>query len=211
MTIWKDHLGNDFPSLSAMAAFYGLKPCTLVKRLDVYGYSLEKALTAPLHGASSTPAKDHTGCTFPSLAAMARTWGLSSDILHNRLDVYGGDVEKALTVPRRGYQKGRMAKPCIDHKGVSYASYAEMAKAYGLLPRVFYCRHFKYGWSIERSLNASVHRGNSRPVTDHTGRAFPSVTAMTRAWGVRVCTFNARRRKGWDLEKSLTYRSKSHE
>ena len=51
--------------------------------------------------------KDHTGQEFPSLAAMARAWGLSPSMLQGRLD-RGLTMEEALTLPRQ--RPGRKRK-----------------------------------------------------------------------------------------------------
>ena len=42
----RDHLGHDYPSMSAMARAYNLCPVTLAARLN-RGWSLAKALTTP--------------------------------------------------------------------------------------------------------------------------------------------------------------------
>lgn len=44
----------------------------------------------------------------------------------------------------------------------------------------------------------------SNACIDHKGREFPSLRAMCRAWGVNWHTFLWRRKRGWDLEDSLT-------
>lgn len=45
---------------------------------------------------------------------------------------------------------------------------------------------------------------NETPCTDHTGRGFPSVSAMCRAWGIPPVHYHNRRRRGWSLERALT-------
>lgn len=49
--------------------------------------------------------------------------------------------------------------------------------------------------------------GGSRtetPCADHTGREFPSISAMCRAWGIPPAHYHSRRRRGWSLERALT-------
>lgn len=53
------------------------------------------------------------------------------------------------------------------------------------------------------------------PARDHTGRNFLSISAMARAWGVKVDTLNRRLDAGWSVEQALTLpadarRSESH-
>ena len=38
---------------------------------------------------------------------------------------------------------------------------------------------------------------------DHTGRDFPSISAMARAWGLDPRLVSARLSKGWSVEKAL--------
>lgn len=45
---------------------------------------------------------------------------------------------------------------------------------------------------------------NAAPCTDHTGREFPSVAAMCRAWGIPAVRYYNRRRRNWSLERALS-------
>ena len=44
---------------------------------------------------------------------------------------------------------------------------------------------------------------NEVPCADHTGRQFPSVAAMCRAWGIPPVHYYNRRRRKWSLERAL--------
>ena len=45
---------------------------------------------------------------------------------------------------------------------------------------------------------------NAISCADHTGREFPSVAAMCRAWGIPPVHYYNRRRRNWSLERALT-------
>lgn len=45
--ITKDHLGNEYPTFKAMCEAYGLTYSVVYRRLTVFGFSLEAALTTP--------------------------------------------------------------------------------------------------------------------------------------------------------------------
>lgn len=53
--ITKDHLGNEYPTFKAMCDAYGLAPHVVDRRMKVFKFSLEAALTTP---------KNEKGCRF---------------------------------------------------------------------------------------------------------------------------------------------------
>ena len=189
----RDHTGRVFPSLSAMAAAWGLSPVVLRQRL-FQKWPLEKALTWP--PGCRRECCDHTGRKFPTAAAMARAWGLSPDCLRERL-FRKWPLEKALTVPPISHQI-----PVADpESGVICPSAAELARGCGIKPGVMLAR-------IRRGATgaALVFPGDLRAVSarDHTGREFPSLAAMARAWGQPYKRFERRLSSGWNIERALT-------
>ena len=189
----RDHLGRVFPSLSAMAAAWGLSPAALRQRL-FRKWPLEKALTG-LPGRRRVCC-DHTGRKFPTAAAMARAWGLSPDCLRERL-FRKWPLEKALTVPPISHQI-----PVADpESGVICPSAAELARACGIKPLMMRAR-------LRKGLTgaALVFPGSLRKVAarDHTGRVLPALAAMAAAWGQPYKRFERRLSSGWDIERALT-------
>lgn len=189
----RDHTGREFPSLSAMAAAWGLSPVVLRQRL-FQKWPLEKALTG-LPGCRRVCC-DHTGRKFPTVAAMARAWGLSPDCLRERL-FRKWPLERALTAPRIPHQV-----PVADpESGVICPSAAELARGCGIKPEVMLAR-------IRRGATgaALVFPGDLRAVSacDHTGRVFPSLAAMAAAWGQPYKRFERRLALGWDIGRALT-------
>ena len=188
-----DHLGRVFPSLSAMAAAWGLSPSVLRQRL-FRKWPLENALTWP--PGCRRVCCDHTGRKFPTVAAMARAWGLSPDCLRERL-FRKWPLEKALTAPPISHQI-----PVADpESGVICPSAADLARGCGINPLVMQAR-------IRRGATgaALVFPGDLRAVSacDHTGRVFPSLAAMSRAWGQPYKRFERRLALGWDIGRALT-------
>ena len=189
----RDHTGRVFPSLSVMAAAWGLSPVTLRQRL-FRKWPLEKALTWP--PGCRRECCDHTGRKFPTVAAMARAWGLSPDCLRERL-FRKWPLEKALTAPPISHQI-----PVADpESGVICPSAAELARGCGIKPEVMLAR-------IRRGATgaALVFPGDLRAVSacDHTGRVFPSLAAMAAAWGQPYKRFERRLALGWDIGRALT-------
>ena len=189
----RDHTGRVFPSLSAMAAAWGLSPVALRQRL-FRKWPLEKALTLPL--GCRRVCCDHTGRKFPTVVAMARAWGLSPAGLRGRLQ-RGWPLERALTAPRIPHRV-----PVADpESGVICPSAADLARGCGIKPMVMQAR-------IRKGLTgaALVYPGNLRKVAarDHTGREFPSLAAMARAWGQPYKRFERRLALGWEIERALT-------
>lgn len=97
----KDHLGQEFPSLSAMARHWGLKPDMLWYRLEK-GWTMKEALTTPKIPASqrnkNSRCKDHTGREFVSKVAMCAAWGIKlNTFCTRRLNHW--PLKKALETP----------------------------------------------------------------------------------------------------------------
>lgn len=75
-----------------------------------------------------------------------------------------------------------------------------MAKYWGISPNRLQKRLKKL--PLELALTLSSQYGI--PSRDHTGRDFPTLTAMAEAWGVRPSTVSLRLDRGWSVEDALT-------
>lgn len=189
----RDHTGRVFPSLSVMAAAWGLSPVALRQRL-FRKWPLEKALTLP--PGCRRECCDHTGRKFPTVAAMARAWGLSPDGLRGRLQ-RGWPLERALTAPRIPHHV-----PVADpESGVLCPSVAELARGCGITPMVMQARIRRGATGAALVFPGDLRMASAR---DHTGREFPSLAAMSRAWGQPYKRFERRLSSGWELERALT-------
>ena len=153
----EDHLGNKFNNKTQMAKYWGISSAQLHNRLSS-GLSLEEALTKPSSSRGKYKKRevvDHKGNSYRSVAQMARSYGISSITLHERLK-RGWSIEESLTTPvdTSNYRKSKkiMNIRVKDHLGNWYDSYYALAKAYGLSFSTLYGRVAKLGWSIEKAL-----------------------------------------------------------
>lgn len=153
----EDHLGNKFNNKVQMAKHWGISSAQLYNRLSS-GMSLAEALTKPTTSRGKYKKRevvDHKGNSYCSIAQMARSYGLASITLHERLK-RGWSVEEALTTPvdKSNLRKSEKIKNVRvqDHLGNWYDSYYALAKAYGLSFSTLYGRVVKLGWSIEKAL-----------------------------------------------------------
>ena len=132
----QDHEGTWFPSIRAMTRHWGINYDTFFNRRYSCGWSLEKALTAPVHSV-----QDHTGAWFCSVAQMAAHWGVKLNTFRARR-VKGWSLEKALATPASGVQ---------DHEGTRFRSVQAMTQRWGVKRSTFRMR-LERGWSLEKAL-----------------------------------------------------------
>lgn len=134
------------------------------------------------------PCADHLGREFASVADMARAWGLTPVVYHNRRRK-GWPLERALTTPAGARRDG-----CHDHLGAWFSSQKAMCDHWGVTQNVFDTRR-RRKWSIERALT-TPYREPFRPVDDpETGMAYRSIAAYARAVGVLGATMQSRMRE----------------
>ena len=96
----KDHLGQEFPSLTAMCRHWHMKFLTVWYRLEA-GWSMEDALTIPPlphNRRNRTICRDHLGREFISQVEMCRYWGINIHTYRGRR-FNGLSVKEALTKP----------------------------------------------------------------------------------------------------------------
>ena len=118
---------------------------------------------------------------------------------------------------KRGYadkwilHPGRLSyRVCTDHTGRRFPTFRALCAAWRQ-PEKRAAKRLAKGWQLERALTAPPMKPwDPVPCTDHTGRWFPSVTAMCAAWGIERRTWNYRRAVGWSVERALT-EEPSHE
>lgn len=203
----KDHLGQEFPSVAAMARHWGVEAKQLTFRLYKH-WNLKKALTTPVRHRKELI--DHLGVKHKSLGDMAKAWNINFFTLRDRLVEKKWDIEKALTQPIHYCGKKSSAYPtkeqkslvCTDHKGIEYPTITAMCEAYGVRLSTFETRKAK-GYPLELCLSKkslvalanSRYRHAKKTATDHLGVTYPSVKEMCQAWGVAFDAYNSRRTK----------------
>ena len=150
--------------------------------------------------------QDHTGKTWPSVRAMCDAFGLPMTTFNNRLK-RGWTLEQALTTPNdTTRKKHKLTKPVKDFKGVEYPTVGAMCAAYGLSEKVYWSRKRILKWDLKKNLTTPVNTTaqNSKAITDHTGRVFPSVSELCRYYKIGLSTFRERLKRGWTVEQAIT-------
>lgn len=92
-----DHKGNIFGNIKSMCRFWHINPKTFSRRMNVYGMTLEEALTKPLKSNSRIKTMDHRGEVFPSRTSMCKYWGIPRKTYEDRI-LNGWNIKEALTV-----------------------------------------------------------------------------------------------------------------
>ena len=112
-TVFKDHLGNKFPTKKAMALYYGITPVVLAKRRS-RGWSLEKSLTTPINP-QLPEVKDHLGNTFIGKKELYRHYNVVPRIAEKLLAA-GFSLEDVLTKKEDVYNTGPFGKDIYRFK-----------------------------------------------------------------------------------------------
>lgn len=143
----QDHEGTWFPSVRAMTRHWGISHDTFYSRRWTSGWSLEKALTAPVH-----EVQDHAGAKFHSVAEMAAHWGVKYATFRQRMRLHWS-LEKALTTP--------VLSGVQDHEGTRFQSVHAMTQHWGIGRSTFRMR-LERGWSLEQALTAPAGSRRAR-------------------------------------------------
>ena len=91
-----DHFGNKYPTIKALAAAYSLSPACLSRRLNIYHWSLEKALTTPSKSNGGVACYDHKGIRYKSFSLMCKAYNQQRKTVKYRI-THGWSLEQALT------------------------------------------------------------------------------------------------------------------
>lgn len=191
--ICKDHLGQEFPSFTAMAAAWHSPVWRLRHRLRK-GWPLERALSVP-SGIHGDGVRDHLGKWHRSEKAMARVWGINYAVFQYRKS-RGWPLRKALTSPSRA-----KTRRVSDFRGMGMEDVRQLAAAIGMAPHAVYLRLWRGASPAEV---ACPHSLRCIPSRDHTGQDFPSFTAMARAWGLTPSMLQGRLDRGLPMKEALT-------
>lgn len=93
-----DHLGNKYPTLTAMAKAYGLTQACLSRRMNHYHWDLERSLTTPAKANGGNVCFDHNGTRYRSESLMCSKYGIGRKTFRWRIK-NGWSLEAALTTP----------------------------------------------------------------------------------------------------------------
>ena len=183
----KDHLGNEFPSETAMCEHYNIKYYTFKRRIDKQHMSLKDALTTPVKKNHNGVCKDHLGNEFPNIMAMCKHYGIKPATLYTRMNKNHMSLKKALTKPQTIYK---------DHLGNEFPSKTAMCEHYGVTCTTFDNR---INSSIEEALGVIPYICFKTKNTHITNNLFiKEVKTIGRKMLYAVCIYN-------DTETLLTH------
>lgn len=166
-----DHLGQEFPNITAMCRHWNIRPDTFTKRITDYGWTLEKALTTP----GTKTYTDHKGNTFNSLNAMCEYWGINYSTYKNRIE-NDYSLEEALDV--NNICRGKYT----DHLGNTFTSLQSMCDHWNIYART-YQQRIARNWTVEKALTTPITaktRGKQQPITDYENNTFPTIKAFLK-------------------------------
>lgn len=95
---YKDHEGNTYQYMKDMCEHWNIEPETYSRRVKVYGWSVEQALTAPVKPNGGIRCRDHEGRFFRTETKMCRYWQIERKTFQYRMK-HGWTLEQALTTP----------------------------------------------------------------------------------------------------------------
>ena len=174
----QDHLGNGYPSVTAMCRAYGITKNVYCKRIRK-GWTIEKALSPPQP--HTRPYKAPDGTEYPSIAAMCRETGIPVPTVVFRITRYGADSE--LVTAGSAYET-------TDHLGNTYPNVKAMATAYGIDAKTYRDR-IRRGYTKERALTEKPYEAKGNRAADFNGREFRDFKSMCLHWNVKPKTANA--------------------
>jgi len=187
-----DHLGNEYKNISEMCEYYNIKRNCFINRMQ-RGWSLEDALTKPVHGR----VEDHLGNKYDTLLEMCKHYNIPYNIFKYRIRIYGWSLEDALTVP---YE----ADMYRDHLGNEFQSIKDMCKHYKISTRTYFYR-IRKGYTLEEALTIQIRKLHSgKQSIDHLGNTYESVKSLCDHYKIPVSTYLNRLRGGWTVEDALT-------
>ena len=190
----KDHLGNEFPSIGEMCRHYQINQSTFNDRIKK-GWSMEKALTAPLKPGYEISSADHLGNKFSSTKEMCECYSISPTVFCDRIKK-GWSLEKALTT--------HIGNTVTDHLGNKYRSINKLCDYYHITPGI-YNRRLEKGWTQEQALTRPVLDASSRyVVTDHVGNRFLTIGEMCKYYHITRGVYDGRIKHGWPVKEALT-------
>jgi len=213
--------GVAYPDLVTLAAEYGLPANTVYKRHsrgkrgdDLIPPKRRKRYVPP---PESIKFKFFAGGEgYKSQAEACRVHGVKEITYRKRLQA-GRSVEEALGIvempdrrrkdtpgraKRRKSKRARVERPDLTVDGVTYPTYAALARAYGLKYHVVRQRIVDGGRTAEEAVRCPA-KGTRVNVG---GQEYPTMAAAARAHGLTAATLQARLKCGNTLEEALGYK-----
>lgn len=143
----KDHLGVEYSCVGEMLDAWGISPKAYRYRKS-RGWSLEKILTTPVkHSSLAKECVDFRGKVFPSMAIMAKEYGVTQTSILNHMK--GGKTPAEAL--KHILTSKTTSKGVSDHLGNLFTSRISMAEHWNVNPYTVETR-LRRGWSLEEAL-----------------------------------------------------------
>ena len=146
--------------------------------------------------------KDHLGNIYKTKTEMCKAWGITHISTLDRRLARGLSLEEALTYDSKNNRN--IAKPCTDHLGNVFDSENSMCQTWGV-SRTAYRNALAKGYSSGEALLNAVVKTRNLVCQDHLGITYKTKSEMCRAWGISPEAYEHRRKRGFSVEKALTY------
>lgn len=156
-----DHLGKEYPSVTAMVKEYGFEHVSLFYHRIAKGWSLEKALTLPI--VRTKFELRYKDLYFSSYADLTRKTGVTRRTYLYRKSL-GMNLDDIIELSKHGKHAGLLSR---DHLGTTYPSLKDMAKAWGMRADTV-SKRLNAGATIKQALTLKVWNDRS----DRNGQRF---------------------------------------
>lgn len=185
--------GKTYSSKKELATEFGIKPATLLYRLNK-GYTIEEAITTELKP-SSVPIQ-YNGKEYPSISSLAKQTGTDVTILASRIR-NGWDTQRAVETPVTG-------PTVIEHEGITYHSVKDFARTkgldYGSLSH-FVNRSSSFDEALSRYEEQQTRKRQNELVL--WGRKYESRAQLAREFGISPPSLDRQLQEGLDVASAV--------
>lgn len=189
----KDHLGNEYDSVSNMCKAYNIGVSTFQSRLK-RGYNLKQALT---NDSWHLEIYEYRGKKYSSIDSICRDYGFTRYAIENYTRK-GMSLNEALDKVIEN-----KSKVYTDPLGREFKTLKELCAAWGVDVKTVRIK-LRAGNSLEEALR--VNKNNRYEIKDHLGNTYKNKAELCRAYGITVGTLNDRLKAGMTIEQALTNR-----
>lgn len=173
----KDHLGNEYKSISEMCRHYGITFASYEHRIES-GMSLKKSLTTPVQE-KRKKCKDHLGNEFNSVAEMCRFHKIDNNLFNCRKRL-GWDLKDILETPRKVRDR---RTEYTDLNGNRFKTKTELANFHSMSDSRYY-EIIKSGHSLEDDKNHKFGVGSCNVVADPFGKTHRTLQKMLEFYDI---------------------------
>lgn len=142
-----------------------------------------------------------TGITYRSQVDFCRATGVAESTFAAR------KRRKSVPPELLGYTGNLQKIPAKDHEGRRFDSVSDMARHWGINPRMYLAR-INRGWDVKKALTAPHFPGSIDITID--GKRFTHVTQLSAYLKIPRSTLFGRLKKGWTAEELVKEPNKAY-